>query len=161
MFKKLAVAATLAVMASSASAVERGHIYAGADFGTTDFTDVAGRSSSFGSFVGYQFTRNLAVEANVRRLVDTTESYTDLRIVQTGISAVGTYPINSSVALFARAGYNRLNAKASNGFSETQNRFMYGAGASFAITPNIAARVEYQKPSSDSDNIGASVVFQF
>lgn len=163
MFKKIAVAATLALLASSTFAADR-HIYAGADFGTSDVDGLAGRSHSFGSFIGYQFTRSLAVEANVRRLVDTEERFTDIRIVQMGLSLVATMPLNNGLNVFGRLGVNKLEGRASrNGvvLGETENKFGYGIGAGYAFTPVISGRIEYQKLNNYGDNASASVVFKF
>lgn len=163
MFKKIAVAATLAVLASSSFASERG-LYAGADFGTTDWDGLAGRSSSFGSFIGYQVTRHVGVEANVRRLINTRESFTDVRVVQTGVSVLGTLPLSNGMSLFARLGYNHLEgAGTRNGVvtGETLKKTMYGFGAAYAFTPVISGRVELQRPTSDSNNVSAAVVFKF
>ena len=81
--------------------------YAGADFGTTDIEGLAGRSTSFGSFIGYQFTPHLAVEANIRRLADTTERFIDVRVVQMGLSLVGTLPLSNGLNVFGRVGHGQ------------------------------------------------------
>jgi OOP family OmpA-OmpF porin len=164
MFKNIAVAATLALLASSTLAADRGHIYAGADFGTTDIEGLSGRSHSFGSFVGYQITPHFGVEANVRRLADTRESFTDFRVVQMGLSLVGTLPLNNGLSVYGRVGSNKLEGRASAGSvvkGETVNKFSYGFGASYAFTPVIAGRIEMTKLTNYGDNVSAGVVFQF
>lgn len=164
MFKKIAVAATLALLASSTFAAERGYVYAGADVGTTDIVGLSGRSTSFGSFIGYQFTSHLAVEANVRRMADTTERFVDVRVVQMGLSLVGTLPLSNGLNVFGRVGHNKVEGRASAGgvvTGETVNKFMYGVGVGYAFTPVISGRVEYQKLTNFGNNVSASVVFKF
>ena len=146
MFKKIAIAATLALVASSSFAANT-NIYAGADFGTSDIKGLSGRSHSFGSFVGYQFTPMFAVEANVRRLADTQEQFIDYRIVQTGVSLVATLPLNNGLNVFGRVGMNRLEGRASAKgvvVGEDENKGGFGVGVGFAFTPVIGGRVEYQ-----------------
>lgn len=164
MFKKIAVAAALVLLASSSFAAERAYIYAGADFGTTDIDGLAGRSTSFGSFIGYQFTANLGVEANIRRLADTTERFTDVRVVQMGLSLVGTLPLSNGLNVFGRVGHNKLEGRASAGNvvrGETVNKSMYGVGVGYAFTPVISGRVEIQKLTNFGNNASASIVFKF
>jgi opacity protein-like surface antigen len=160
MFKKIAVAATLALLATSSFA-QKTNVYAGADFGTTKLGDILGHSSSFGAFVGYQFTPMFAVEANTRRLGTSTEHNVDLRVSQMGISLVATKPINSDgLNVFGRVGYSHLKATVP-GESETESGFTYGVGMSYAFTPVIAGRVEFQKVRNDVNNVSAGVVFKF
>jgi OOP family OmpA-OmpF porin len=163
MFKKIAFAATLALLASSTFAADRG-IYAGADVGTTDVEGLAGRSHSFGSFVGYQITRNIGVEFNVRRLVDTSEQFTDFRVSQMALSLVGTMPLNNGLSLYGRVGSNKLEGRASKGGvveGETVNKFSYGFGVGYAFTPVISGRIEMTKITNYGDNVSAGVVFKF
>ncbi len=164
MFKKIAVAATLALVATSSFA-QRTNIYAGADFGTTQLDDLSGRASSFGSFVGYQFTPMFGVEANIRRLADTSEKFVDVRVMQAGLSVIGTMPVYENLNGFLRVGYNRLRVRETNAilgtFDETKNKGMYGIGLSYAFCPVVIGRVEYQRPNSESKNLSASVVFKF
>ena len=50
MFKKIAFAATLAILASSSFAADRPSFYAGADVGSTKLDGISDRQSSFGGF---------------------------------------------------------------------------------------------------------------
>lgn len=161
MFKKIAVAATLAVLASSSFAADSGRVYAGADVGTSKLGDLAGRESSFGSFVGYQVTPMFGIEANVRRLGESTEKFETIRVSQFGLSLVATKPLTEGLNLFGRVGYNHLKATSSTNGTDTDNNFMYGVGLAFPVCPNVSARVELQKPRHDVNNLSAGVVFQF
>jgi OOP family OmpA-OmpF porin len=166
MFKKIAIAATLAMLASSSFAA--GPIYGGADFGSTKIDDVSDRHTSFGGFIGYNFHENFAIEAGYRRLADFDEVISNTKVGvtvdQAALSLVGTLPLNSGFNIYGRLGYNRLEAKGSVGnisASDTTSGGLYGVGVGYAFTPTVSGRIEVQKPSSDSTNINAGVVIRF
>ncbi|UOD32975.1 outer membrane beta-barrel protein [Massilia violaceinigra] len=164
MFKKIAFAAALTVMASSSFAAEANKFYVGGDFGTTKVDDYSDRETGYGAFVGYNITPTIAVEAGYRRLASFDEYNTDVTFDQAAISVIGSVPLSSGFGLFGRLGYNRLEAKASaGGFSATEstNKALYGFGATYAFTPAISGRIEVQRPSSDLTNFSAGVSFQF
>jgi OOP family OmpA-OmpF porin len=61
-------------------------------------------------------------------------------------------------------GYKQLRAEARyNGatFGDDTSGVLYGVGLNYSFTPAISGRLEAQKPSSDSTNYGAGVVFKF
>jgi predicted porin len=166
MFKKIAFAATLAMVASSAFAV--GPIYGGADFGSTKIDDVSDRQTSYGAFIGYNFHQNFAIEAGYRRLGDydvvVGSTKVGVTVDQTALSLVGTLPLSSGFNVYGRLGYNQLKAKGSVGnVSDTESTSggLYGVGAGYAFSPTVSGRIEVQKPSSDSTNINAGVVIRF
>ena len=168
MFKKIAFAATLAVMACSASAQERPALYAGADVGSTKLDGISDRQSSFGAFVGYQINTNFAVEAGYRRLADfdvnVGASNVGVTVDQTAASLLGILPLGSGFNVYSRLGYNRLDAKGRLGYSsatDSTSGVLYGVGVGYAFTPTISARLEAQKPSSDTSNVAASLSLKF
>ena len=80
------------------------------------------------------------------------------------MSFIGTLPLSSGFNVFGRLGYNRIEAKASvSGFSGTDsdNGALYGVGVGYAFNDKISARVEAQKPSSDSSNVSIGVSYKF
>ncbi|NHZ93972.1 outer membrane beta-barrel protein [Massilia sp. CCM 8733] len=163
-FKKIALAAALAVMASSSFAAEANKFYVGGDFGTTKVDDYSDRETGYGAFVGYNITPTIAVEAGYRRLASFEEYRTDVTFDQAAISVIGSIPLSSGFGLYGRLGYNRLEAKASGGgFSESEstNKALFGFGATYAFTPAISGRIEVQRPSGDLTNFSAGVSFQF
>ena len=97
MFMKIAAAAALLVASSAGFAAEPGSFYAGADVGRTRITDVDGRDTSFGGFVGYNFHPNFAVELGQRRLFERDYRWgnegANLRADQTSLSLVGSLPV--------------------------------------------------------------------
>jgi OOP family OmpA-OmpF porin len=166
MFKKIAIAATLAMLASSSFAA--GPVYGGVDFGSTKIDGDSDRHSSYGGFLGYNFHENFAIEAGYRRLGDFDEMVGNTRvgvkIDQAALSLVGTLPLSGGFNVYGRLGYNRLEAKGSVGnisASETTSGGLYGVGAGYAFSPTVSGRIEVQKPSSDSTNINAGVVIRF
>jgi OOP family OmpA-OmpF porin len=160
MFKKIAFAATLAILASSSFAQVRPSIYAGVDVGSTKLDGISDRQSSFGGFVGYQINPSFAVEAGYRRLAD----FDNITINQTAVSVIGTLPLQSGFNVYGRLGYNHLDSKASYAYSsatDSTSGVLYGVGVGYNFTPTIAARLEVQKPTSDTSNVGASLSLKF
>lgn len=165
MIKKIAAAAALAIL--STAAVAAGPVYVGADVGTTK-VDGFGRENSYGIFAGYKFTPAFAVEANFRRLatydfsVGTTRG--DVSLDQTGLSLIGTMPINEAFNVYGRLGYNHAKAKASiSGYtgSGSDSSAMYGIGLGYNFSDTVSGRVEVQKPGSDTTNVSFGVAFNF
>lgn len=166
MFKKIAIAATLAMLASPSFAA--GPFYGGVDFGSTKVDDVSDRHSSYGGFIGYNFHENFAAEFGYRRLADYDEVFGNTKVGvtadQVALSVVGTLPLSSGFNVYGRLGYNRIEAKGSVGsfsVSDSTSGAMYGVGMGYAFSPTVSGRIEVQKPSSDSTNINAGVVIRF
>lgn len=164
MLKKILAAAALATMAASSYAAGPNNFYAGADVGSTKIDDLSGRETSFGGFVGYNFTQNWAVEGGYRRLGSFSVAGADLDADQWHLSAIGTVPLSNGFNVYGRLGYNRLEAKASfkgvNAKDHT-DKVLYGVGVGYDFGNNVSARLELQKPSSDTTNLSAGVAFAF
>jgi OOP family OmpA-OmpF porin len=164
MFKKIAVVAALMIASSTAFAAQPGTVYAGVDAGRTKIDDLSDRDTSYGAFVGYNFNQNVAVEFGYRRLADMDLWGTDFKADQAALSVIGTLPLSNGFSVFGRLGYNRIDLEASYlGYTskDHDSKVLYGVGLGYAFTPAISARVEVQKPSSDSTNLSAGVVFNF
>lgn len=169
MFKKIAFAATLAVLASSSFAAVAPSIYAGADIGSTKIDGISDRSTSFGAFIGYQFHENFAVEGAYRRLADFDMNFNgtkfgNVTLDQAAVSLVGTLPLSSGFNVFGRLGYNRVDATGNAGSSssaDSTSGALVGIGLGYAINARVSARVEVQKPSSDSSNLNVGVSYKF
>ncbi|NNG21591.1 outer membrane beta-barrel protein [Telluria aromaticivorans] len=168
MFKKIAAAAALVIASSSAFAAQPQTFYAGVDAGATELDDVSGNGTSVGAFVGYTFVQNLAIEASYRRLgrLNFREfGYSGkVDLDQAAVSVVGTLPLGGNFSLLGRLGYNHIEADAKvNGFSgsESTSGALVGLGVAYAFTPAVSARLELQKPASDTTNLSVGVAFQF
>lgn len=172
MFKKIAAATALIIASSTAFAAQPNTFYAGADVGRTKVDDISGRETSVGAFVGYNFHQNFAVEGGYRRLADYDINVLgagcmgqgSVKVDQAHLSLIGSLPVNERVSVYGRLGVNSLEGKIkAAGFEEKDSttKALYGVGVNYAFTPAVSARVEVQKPSSDSTNVSAGVAFQF
>lgn len=173
MFKKLAAAAALALVASSSFAAAPTAFYGGLDVGSTKIDDFDSTKTSFGGFVGYGFNPMFAVELGYRQLgkYDFTafdangRAYEgNVKAKQTHLSVVGTWPLNERFDVYGRLGYNKLRAKASIGnvsAGADDDGALYGVGLNYNFAPNLSGRIEAQKPSSDSTNYSVGLVWQF
>lgn len=163
MFKKIAIAASLAILSSAAMAADQPYFYAGGDLGSTKL-EGADRETSFGGFAGYQFNQNFALEAGIRRLGEADFSGVNVKANQYSLSGVGTIPLSNGFSVFGRLGYNRVNLKAS-GFgmsdSDHDDEVLYGAGVGYKFSDTITGRLEVQKPHSDITNVSVGVAFRF
>ena len=167
MFKKLALAAAIAIASTGAFAAD-GKIYAGADLGTTKIDGINDRENGYGVFVGYSITPAIAIEAGFRRLADydvrTNGINGSVTMDQVSLSGVATLPLSNNFSLFGRLGYSQLKAKASFGNvsgSDSDNGAVYGVGVGYAFSPMVSARAELQKPSSDATSFNVGVAFNF
>jgi OOP family OmpA-OmpF porin len=157
MFKKIALATTLAIVAASASATTP--YYAGVDLGQTKIDGFDGHKTSFGGFAGYNFNQNFAIEAGYREL----GKFSGLKFDQVALSAVGTLPVGNGFSLLGRLGYNRISVKGSSPVvhANDANGALVGVGASYTFAPEMSVRAEFQRPSSDSNNLSVGLSFGF
>ncbi|KQV35408.1 porin family protein [Massilia sp. Root335] len=164
MFKKFAIAATLALAASSSFAAAPTGYYAGLDVGSTKIDNLDDSKTGVGGFLGYGFNRFVAVELGYRQLGSWDFGPVEVTAKQTHVSVVGSYPLTPQFDIYGRLGYNSLRAEASYGgarYGDDTNGALYGVGLNYNFTPTISGRVEAQKPSSDSTNYGVGIVFKF
>jgi opacity protein-like surface antigen len=164
MLKKIIAVAALALSVSSAFAADKPTFYAGVDAGSTKVDDLSGRKSSFGGFAGYQFTNGLAIEGGYRKLASFSVFVTDVDLMQSSVSLVGTSDIGNGFDVLARIGYNKLTASASyNGFSgkASDSGVLFGLGVAYNFTPSLSTRLEFQRPSKDSTNVSVGVALKF
>lgn len=160
MFKKIAIAAALALIASSSFAAEATGVYVGASVGSTKVDGLSGQKTSYIGLVGYQVTDVLAFEGSYGRVADYTISSVDVKMNQAAISMVGAVPMGNGFKLFGRLGYNNMEATA-NGHSASTSKALYGIGVSYSFAANVAARFEVTKPSSDATNVALGVTYKF
>jgi OOP family OmpA-OmpF porin len=146
--------------------------YIGAGGGSTDFdSDIAAglitsgtvdkSSSGYKLFVGYEFNQYFGVEGAYVDLGKASYSGTYFGAPVTGgtvevwglnLSAVGTYPLNSTFAVFGKVGLFAWEAKSKDttggiAFSDTVSGgdFSFGAGLSVRFTKNLRASVEWER----------------
>ena len=157
MLKKIAAAAALAIVASTAVAAEAPAFYIGADVGSTKLDGFDDRETGYGVFAGYQINQTYAIEANYRMLADVDGAEAD----QFGLSAIATLPLSSGFNVYGRLGYNRAELTGAGSFSRKESGVLYGVGLGYEFSPTVAARLEVQKPTSDVTNVSAGVSFSF
>ncbi|TFW30057.1 outer membrane beta-barrel protein [Massilia horti] len=160
MFKKIAAAAALTLLASSSFAAPTS-FYGGVDVGSTksDVLDNNSNKVSYGAFLGYDVNENVAVELGYRRLGqwdNVRGSGYDATVNQTHLSVVGSVPLKDQFSVFARVGYSKLN-----GDDVNNSGALYGVGLGYNFAPNVFGRVEVQKPTNLTTNVGVSVGYKF
>jgi OOP family OmpA-OmpF porin len=167
MIKKIAAALALVAASSAAFAAEPPSAYAGIDVSSTKIDD-SDNEGGYGAFFGYKFNENIAVEAGYHRLADTDVRIGavrgDLTLDQIDVSVLGTLPLSNGFDVYARLGYNRLEAKADvAGYTgkEHDSGALYGLGLGYSFSPIVHARLEVQKPASDTTRIAAGVSYRF
>lgn len=173
MFKQIAIAATAALLSSSALAAEP-HMYAGVDVGSTTVDKVLFQNEDgsnavtkdisrvgVGGFLGYQFNEFIAIEGSARLLADTEVNGIDVKANQIALSAVGTFPLGQSgFGLLGRVGYNRVTLRGNNS-KASESKPLFGFGATYAFTPTVQGRVEVQRLYKEVSNVSAGVAVSF
>jgi len=160
MFKKIAAAAALTVLASSAFAAPTG-FYGAVDLGSTraDTLDLNSSKVSYGALLGYGLNENIGFELGYRRLGEWDNAYgngRDATINQTHLSVIASVPLKDQFSLFGRVGYSKLN-----GAPESNSGALYGVGVGYDFSPVLFGRVEVQKPTNYANNIGVTVGYKF
>jgi OOP family OmpA-OmpF porin len=162
MFKRFAASAILATLAASTFAATPG-FYSGIDAGSTKVHDL-GNDKSFGGFFGYNINPDFAVEGGYRRLGSWNVSGSDVKVDHAVLSVLENLQLTEQLRIYGRLGYNRIKATARSPGSKgaaSVSGSMYGIGVGYDFDGNIGARLEVQKPSRDSTNVGVSVVYSF
>jgi OmpA-OmpF porin, OOP family len=133
-----------------------------------DRTDTAWKA-----FAGYQFTRYIGIEGGYVDMGKITADgvtggvFVDANAKVRGVElvGVGTYPINDKFAVYGKLGAirSRVSVSATGvvpGFASTVSQssrstdFTFGVGARYFLTPNLGARVEWQR----YQNVGNSSI---
>jgi opacity protein-like surface antigen len=164
MFKKFLISAILVSCAAPVLAANNPGVYLGGDMGSTRIDGFDKKSTSYGGFAGYQFTDNLAAELGYRKFASTDAYIAKVDLHQTSLSMIGTFPIGSGNFVFGRLGYNQLKASASYGGlkgSASDTGVLFGAGIGHQFNQNVSARLELQRPSSDSTNFSVAIAYKF
>lgn len=164
MLKKIAVAATLAMLASTSFASDRAPIYVGTDLGTSEIDSFSGRTTGYGAYLGYALSPTFAIELGYRNLGHFEERGVKARVHQSSFSLIGGLPLTTGLHAYGRLGFNRISAQIEAGSArdfDSKGDFLIGAGVSYDITSEITGRVEFQKPMSDANNVSVGVSVKF
>ena len=156
--KKILTACAIAAAAfTAAPAFAQGYVglgvgsskISGFDFGTV--TGGNTNKSQVKIFGGFQFTPNWGAELQYsdlgkRDVSDAGVSVGSFKTSQYSIAGTGTLPLSSGFSLLGKLGVsaNRINAPAGALSSSNKTSALIGIGASYAITPVLSVRVEYE-----------------
>jgi OOP family OmpA-OmpF porin len=168
MFKKIAIAATLALMSASAFAASPSSFYAGGDVSSTSVRGDDTSYTGFGGFAGFRINETFAVEGTLRRV----GSDDNIKVNQAAVSMVATgYAAGEweKVSVFGRIGVNRIDAGHDCNVTATTTvcgnggltRAVAGVGIGYDFTPRVTARLEYQKPESHTNLVSLGVLVNF
>lgn len=182
MFNKIALAASFALLSSTAFAAAPGQFTIGADAGTTRFKSdgESGHRASQGLFTGYQINDMFGVEVGFRRLNRQQGTFSfndpdfpglyssDSKTHQTSVSATAAFPVATKLKAYGRLGVNRIEVRGSvtalgvrEEFKEHETKIVSGFGLSYTFTPKLSARIELQRPMRDTLNLSAGVGYSF
>jgi len=164
MLKKLSIAAAIAALSLSVQAQTTTPFYVGADVGSTTIDGLSGDKTSYGAFAGYKFNENFAAEVGYRHLAKADFGAISVDITQAAISALGIIPVTKEFQVFGRLGYNNNKASTSvagYNISANESGALYGVGVQYQFTANVGARLEFQKPASDTKNVSVGVTYAF
>jgi OOP family OmpA-OmpF porin len=144
--------------------------------GTTTCDD---KDTAWKIFGGYQFNKNLGVEAGYTNLgkpsLGDAISTTTIKVKGFEVLAVGTLPINQQFDIYGKAGFFRWDLDVSDNvfgsISESGTDLTFGIGAKYNFSKSLGIRLEWQRYNdignetttgkSDSDFIGIGIVFKF
>ncbi|MFZ6639940.1 porin family protein [Undibacterium sp. TC4M20W] len=160
MFNKKIIAAALAISGLFIGTTANAQFYAGATVGQARWNmDCAGTSScktndtSFNILGGYNITPNWGVEGSYYNLGTVKANVYGIaaEMKATGIDLAGTYraQVGNNWGLFTKLGLAYSKGEATAAFnnlrgstSKNSTQVVVGIGATYAFTPNIAARAE-------------------
>lgn len=148
--------------------------------GLIDDGNVDTKDTAFKIFGGYQFNRNFALEAAYIDLGEVSYSGTFGGAAVTGgsvettgfnLSAVGILLVNEKFSVFGKVGVFVWEAEANDvtggvpfSASDDGADLSFGLGASYAITPSLSLRAEWERLESsdaDADILSIGVAFRF
>ncbi|MGB8856242.1 MAG: porin family protein [Burkholderiales bacterium] len=141
-------AISLSLAAMSAPAVAAGPYYGGLSLGSSELQDCNNNCTDTGVKIsgGYQVNPNLAVEI---AYADLGKFGNNLRASALGLYAVGKLPVANHFSLLGRVGINNAQLKG-GGNSDSNLELGYGIGASYALTPTVDLRGEWERYKFDA-----------
>ena len=104
-------------------------------------------NSAWKVFGGYQFNKNLGVEASYVSLgTFNVSNGASIDLYGAGIAVVGTLPLGKDFSLLGRGGVNRMRERINPfGVADNTTSPTFGAGVKYDINANWNARVEAER----------------
>lgn len=122
-------------------------------------------------FGGYTVNKNFGIEAayvNMDEIFKVTDGVEILTFDLDGfsITGVGMAPVSEKLTLFGKIGlfFWDFNVRPDLGTNDSYNEVMVGLGAQYHFTPQVGARVEwerYKDDDSDTDLLSTGIVLSF
>lgn len=93
---------------------------------------------------GYQITPTWGAEAQYTDLGKREAPGVSIKPSQYSLAGTGTFPVSQSFSLMGKLGVTRNRVDVSGGNNENKSDLLVGVGVSYAITPKMAVRLEYE-----------------
>jgi OOP family OmpA-OmpF porin len=128
-----------------------------------------GSRQSYKLYAGYQITPHWGLELQYSDLGKRDVTLTGWRmhnighieIHQYGVAGTGTLPLGSGFSLFTKIGLSNNHCKTSwlaQSSTDSGMSQLIGIGANYAITPHLAARLEYEDFGKLGEGMGGSSI---
>lgn len=129
-------------------------IYAGAQFGTTDYEDAEyfatdKHSTAFGAHAGLRLHQVLAVEAAYLNLGDVRDFYlnTDINVAGVSLAGKAIFPVGTQAEFYGKMGvfFWQMDEVYRDGsyYLDEGEDLIFGAGGTFYLTPQVGLNLEY------------------
>jgi OOP family OmpA-OmpF porin len=155
-FVSILGAAALMVSAGAIAQPAVPGFYVGGEVGQSD----VGSEDDIGFKIlgGYQFHRNIAVEAGYGMMFDKS----DVEVTALEVVAVGLFPIANQFSLLGKLGLANVEVDSRFG-SEDKTELTWGVGVQFDVSRNLGVRALWQRYETDDelDWIAIGAVWRF
>ncbi len=155
-FVSMVGAAALLVSAGAFAQPAVPSFYVGGEVGQSD---VASEDDiGFKILGGYQFHRNIAVEAGYGMMFDKS----DVEVTALELVAVGLFPIANQFSLLGKLGFANVEVDSRFG-SEDKTELTWAVGVQFDVSRNLGVRALWQRYETDEelDWIAIGAVWRF
>jgi OOP family OmpA-OmpF porin len=153
--KKIASILLLSVIATPVFAASNDGFYVGGTLGSgkPGITSAAGLTKNsdfvYGGLLGYQYNRNLAVEAQFTGIGKVTDVAGQTSKGDAfSLSAVGSFPVTRDFDLYGKLGVSSAKTTSSAGFAtqgSTRSGLAFGLGGQYGISNNVALRFGWDR----------------
>ena len=155
----VAMLGTAAMTLSTGAAAQLATVpgfYLGAEVGQADFGSDDDTAIKF--IGGYQFHRNVAVEAGYGLLYDRGGS----EVTAIEVVAVGLFPVMDRLSIIGKLGFANVDVETPLG-SDDKTELTYGVGVQYDFTRNLGARAQWQRYDTDQevDLLSVGIVYRF